>query len=65
MSAHFAFLKQPLAREITLILVFKLVLLMGIRALWFAPAASAVHDTDTLGRHLFGAPSVTLESPSK
>lgn len=65
MPAHFAFLNTPLAREISLILVVKVLLLWGIHLLWFGQAAGAAHDTDTVGRHLFGVPSVSLENPSK
>lgn len=65
MAAHFAFLKSPLAKEIALILLLKLVLIMGIKSLWFSTPAPAVNDSAAVGQHLLATPSVTPENPPK
>lgn len=65
MTGHFAFLNKPLAREIAVVLVLKLVLLVGIRLVWFGPAADVKDDGTNLGRHLFGTPSAPLEKSPK
>ncbi|WP_407314950.1 cytochrome oxidase putative small subunit CydP [Pseudomonas sp. nanlin1] len=61
MSGHFDFLKKPLAQEIALILVIKLVLLVGIRCVWFSAPVDVKDDGTTVGQHLLGTPSVPLE----
>ncbi len=65
MSTHFAFLKRPLAKEIALIIVLKLVLLVGIRLVWFGPAADVTDDGTNVSRHLLGTPSAPLEKSPK
>jgi hypothetical protein len=61
MAAHFAFLKKPLAREIAVILLAKLVLLMGIHALWFSTPAPLKDERATIGQHLLGTSTVLPE----
>ncbi|MGC1331214.1 MULTISPECIES: cytochrome oxidase putative small subunit CydP [unclassified Pseudomonas] len=65
MSAHFDFLKKPLAKDIAVVLVLKLVLLVGIRLVWFGPAAGVTDDATTISRHLFGTPSASLQKSPK
>ena len=65
MTGHFDFLKKPLGKEIALILVIKLVLLVGIRLVWFGPAADVKDDGTNVSRHLFGTPSAPLEKSPK
>ncbi|MBD1550089.1 cytochrome oxidase putative small subunit CydP [Pseudomonas typographi] len=65
MTAHFAFLKSPLGKEITLILLLKLVLIIGIKCLWFSTPAAAVSDSAVVSQHLLATPSVTPENPPK
>ncbi|MDE1163796.1 MAG: hypothetical protein PW845_00070 [Pseudomonas sp.] len=65
MPGHFDFLKKPLAKEIALILLIKLVLLVGIRLVWFDPAASLKDDGSNIGQHVLGTPTVPLEKSPK
>jgi len=65
MSAHFDFLKKPLAKEIGLILLIKLVLLMGIRSVWFDAPVAVKDDSAHVGQHLLGSPSVPSEKAPK
>lgn len=65
MPSHFACLKRPLAKEISLILILKLLLLVGIRLVWFDPAVGIKDDATNVSRHLFGPPSVLLEKSPK
>ena len=62
MRGHFDFLKKPLAKEIAVILLIKLVLLMGIRSLWFdEPSVVAADGAAQVGQHLLGTPSAQPE----
>ncbi|MFF7706566.1 cytochrome oxidase putative small subunit CydP [Pseudomonas sp. NPDC007930] len=64
MAAHFAFLKSPLAKEIAVILLLKLVLIMGIKSLWFSTPPQ-VQSSTAVGQHLLAPPSVTPENLPK
>ncbi|WP_225775643.1 cytochrome oxidase putative small subunit CydP [Pseudomonas sp. Marseille-Q5115] len=63
MAAHFDVLKQPLAREIAVILLLKLVLLLGIRALWFEVPAPIAGDSAKVGQHMLGSVPDSSEKP--
>lgn len=65
MSGHFDFLKKPLAREIAVILLIKLVLLLGIRSLWFDAGVDVKDDGTTVGRHVLGPAFQPLEKNLK
>jgi hypothetical protein len=65
MSGHFDFLKKPLAREIAVIVLIKLVLLLGIRSLWFDAGVDVKDDGTTVGRHVLGPASQPLEKNLK
>jgi len=65
MAAHFDVLKKPLAREITVILLLKLVLLLGIRALWFEAPAPIAGDNAKVGQHMLGSVSDSPEKPQR
>ncbi|MEQ7922629.1 cytochrome oxidase putative small subunit CydP [Xanthomonas sp. WHRI 1810A] len=65
MPAHFDFLKKPLAREIAVILLIKLVLLMGIRSVWFDAPVAVKDDGAQVGQHLLGTPPVPSEKVPK
>jgi len=62
MAAHFDLLNKPLAKEIAVILVLKLVLLLGIRALWFGAPDTITDDSVKVGQHLLGS---VADSPEK
>lgn len=61
MHSHFEFLKTRLAKEIGLILLLKLILLMGIRSIWFDAPVDAGNDVVKVGQHLLGVPPATPE----
>ncbi|PVZ15300.1 MULTISPECIES: cytochrome oxidase putative small subunit CydP [unclassified Pseudomonas] len=63
MASHLAFLKHPLAREITLILLIKLALIMGIRSLWFSTPDTVTGHTQPVAQHLLGTSSAPPEKP--
>lgn len=65
MSGHFDFLKKPLAREIAVIVLIKLVLLLGIRSLWFGAGVDVKDDGTTVGQHVLGSASPPLEKNLK
>jgi len=54
MAAPFDFLKHRLAKEIGLILLVKLVLLLGIKTLWFDSPTVPVDGDVKTGQHLLG-----------
>jgi hypothetical protein len=56
MPGPFDFLKHPLAKEIGLILLLKLILLMGIRSVWFDAPVDVGDDGVQVGLHVMGAP---------
>lgn len=62
MPGPFDFLKHPLAKDIGLILLIKLVLLMGIRSVWFDAPVEVRDDGVQAGLHVLGAPP---EPPEK
>lgn len=47
----------PLVREIGVILLIKLVLLMGIKAIWFDQPTLPENGTERLDSHLFTRPA--------
>jgi len=52
----------PLVREITLILLVKLVLLLAIKAYWFSAPTVPVEGTSRVAERLLGkAPSTSIE----
>jgi hypothetical protein len=59
------FLKHPLAKDIGLILLIKLVLLMGIRSVWFDAPVEVKDDGVQAAQHLLGAPTVSSEKNPK
>ncbi len=66
MPAPFDFLKHRLAKEIGLILLVKLVLLLGIKVLWFDAPTLPVDGGASTGQHLLGrapAPTLAEEEP--
>lgn len=65
MAAHFDFLNKPLAKEIAVILLIKLVLLMGIRSLWFDEPDPVKDDSAKVGQHLLGPVPLSSEKPQK
>ncbi|HEY0287374.1 MAG TPA: hypothetical protein VGC62_10245 [Pseudomonas sp.] len=65
MPAHFDFLKKPLVKEIAVILLIKLVLLMGIRSVWFDAPVAVKDDGAQVGQHLLGLPPVPSEKAPK
>jgi hypothetical protein len=65
MPTHFDFLKKTLAREIGLILLIKLVLLMGIRSVWFDAPVAVKDDGAQVGQHLLGTSPVPSEKVPK
>ncbi|MFK3971695.1 cytochrome oxidase putative small subunit CydP [Pseudomonas sp. NPDC087358] len=65
MPGPFDFLKHPLAKEIGLILLIKLVLLMGIRSVWFDAPVQVSDDGVQAGLHVLGAPPEPSEKNPK
>jgi hypothetical protein len=65
MPGPFDFLKHPLAKDIGLILVVKLVLLMGIRSVWFDAPVEVKDDGVQVGLHVLGAPPEPSEKNPK
>ena len=65
MPGPFDFLKHPLAKEIGLILLLKLILLMGIRSVWFDAAVDVSDDGVQVGLHVMGAPPEPDENNPK
>lgn len=65
MAAHFDFLNKPLAKEIAVILLIKLVLLMGIRSLWFEAPDPVKDDSAKVGQHLLGPVPLSSEKPQQ
>lgn len=65
MAGHFDFLKKPLAKEIGLILLVKLVVLMGIRSLWFDAPVLIKDDSAQVSQHLLGSLPISPEKPLK
>ncbi|WP_263261480.1 cytochrome oxidase putative small subunit CydP [Pseudomonas sp. RIT-PI-S] len=63
MPAHFDFLNKPLAKEIAVIVLLKLVLLLGIRALWFHAPDPVKDDSAKVGQHLLGSVPASPEKP--
>jgi hypothetical protein len=61
MPGPFDFLKHSLARDIGLILLIKLVLLMGIRSVWFDGQVAVKDDGVQAGLHVLGASTVSSE----
>ena len=49
----------PLVREIGIIMLVKLVLLMGIKAIWFDLPTLPENGTERLDSHLFTRPATT------
>ena len=47
----------PLVREITLLLLIKLTLLLGIKAIWFNEPTVPKDGQQRVERHLFGQPT--------
>ena len=56
MPGPFDFLKKPLMKEIGLILLIKLVLLLGIRSIWFSAPVEVMDDGVKVGQHVLGPP---------
>ncbi|WP_049269388.1 MULTISPECIES: cytochrome oxidase putative small subunit CydP [Pseudomonadaceae] len=54
--------RLPLVREITAILLIKLALLLGIKAIWFDQPTLPENGTERLDSHLFSRPA-TPSSP--
>ena len=54
--------RLPLVREITAILLIKLALLLGIKAIWFDQPTLPENGTERLDSHLFTRPA-TPSSP--
>ncbi|MBD8706657.1 MULTISPECIES: cytochrome oxidase putative small subunit CydP [Pseudomonas] len=65
MPGPFDFLKHPLAKDISLILLIKLVLLMGIRSVWFDAPVEVKDDGVQAGLHLLSTPSAPSEKNPK
>jgi hypothetical protein len=65
MPGPFDFLKHPLAKDISLILLIKLVLLMGIRSVWFDAPVEVKDDGVQAGLHLLGNPPAPSEKNPK
>ena len=54
--------RLPLVREVTAILLIKLALLLGIKAIWFDQPTLPENGTERLDSHLFSRPA-TPSSP--
>lgn len=65
MPGPFDFLRHPLAKDIGLILLIKLVLLMGIRSVWFDTPVEVKEDGVQAGLHVLGAPPEPSEKNPK
>lgn len=65
MPGTFDFLKHPLAKDISLILLIKLVLLMGIRSVWFDAPVEIKDDGVQTGLHVLGTPPAPSEKSPK
>lgn len=65
MPGPFDFLKHPLAKDISLILLIKLVLLMGIRSVWFDAPVEVKDDGVQAGLYLLSTPSAPSEKNPK
>ena len=55
--------RLPLMREITAILLIKLVLLLAIKVIWFDAPTIPENGAARVGAHLFNESSRTEESP--
>lgn len=56
----------PLARDIGVILVIKLLILFSIKAIWFSAPAVSLDNSERVEAHLFGPPptsQLTEEKP--
>ncbi|TDV58392.1 hypothetical protein EC919_101442 [Pseudomonas graminis] len=65
MPGPFDFLKHPLAKDISLILLIKLVLLMGIRSVCFDAPVEVKDDGVQAGLHLLSTPPAPSEKTPK
>lgn len=63
MAARFDFLNKPLAKEIAVILLIKVVLLLGIRCLWFGAPDTVKDDSAKVGQHMLGSIPLSSEKP--
>ncbi|HHH9558906.1 TPA: cytochrome oxidase putative small subunit CydP [Pseudomonas aeruginosa] len=57
--------RSPLGREITLIVLIKLVLLLAIKAVWFTPTESTANSGWQVAAHLLGAAHPSGEERSR
>lgn len=55
----------PLARDIGIILVIKLVILFSIKAIWFSAPTVAQDNQAGVAAHLFGTPPVSQLTEEK
>ena len=55
--------RLPLVREITAILLLKLALLLGIRAIWFDAPTIPENGSERVGAHLLNESPRNEESP--
>lgn len=65
MAAHFDFLRHRLAKEISLILVIKLILLMGIKTFWFDAPTVPRDGSAKTGQHLLGRSTASTPAEEK
>ncbi|RBH58131.1 MULTISPECIES: cytochrome oxidase putative small subunit CydP [Pseudomonas] len=63
MPGPFDFLKKPLMKEIGLILLIKLILLLGIRSIWFSAPVEVMDDGVKVGQHVLGPTPTPPEKP--
>jgi hypothetical protein len=61
MNSPFSFLKHRLAKEITVILLLKLTLLMGIKALWFDAPTIPKDGTVEMSQRLLSTTPASLK----
>jgi hypothetical protein len=55
----------PLARDIGIILVIKLLILLSIKVIWFSDPAVSINNSERVDAHLFGTPPVSQLTEEK